>query len=51
MLQLPSILTIHGPTGFSGMHACPNNGHSDGEVNPLSNSPHRHPLGSKIPYP
>ncbi len=46
MLQLPSILTMQGPTGLSGLHRVPNNGQSFGDNNPLNNSPHLHPFGS-----
>ena len=36
ILQLPSILTIQGPTGLSGKHLTPNKGHSLGDINPLN---------------
>ena len=46
ILQLPSELTMHGPTGLWGLHFLPNSGHFSGSMIPLSTSPQRQPLGS-----
>ena len=40
MRQVPSVETMHAPTGASGVHAVPNNGHACGELMPAMMSPH-----------
>src|SRR5208283_510797 len=37
---------MHGPTGFSGLHALPKSGQSKGVLAPLMISPQAQPLGS-----
>jgi hypothetical protein len=37
---------MHEPTGFLGVHARPNSGHSGGSIAPRSTSPQRQPTGS-----
>ena len=39
---------MHAPTGWAGVQASPNNGHSCGSIAPRNTSPHRHPLGSFV---
>ena len=46
-LQLPSVDTIHGPTGVSGLHFLPKSGQSGGSIIPRSTSPQRQPLGGE----
>ena len=46
--QLPSELTMHGPTGCSGVQARPKSGQSLGVMAPRSTSPQRHPRGSTV---
>ena len=41
--QAPSAETIHGPTGFSGVHALPKRGHSAGERTPRMICAQLHP--------
>ena len=42
----PSEDTMHGPTGFSGVHTRLNSGHSFGAMLPRNTSPQRQPFGS-----
>jgi hypothetical protein len=42
MRHVPSLLTMHAPTGDSGTHALPNNAQSVGDLMPAMMSPHTH---------
>ena len=45
----PSIETMHGPYGRSGLHVFINNGHSTGLIIPNVTSPHLQPGGRSFP--
>jgi hypothetical protein len=42
MRHVPSLLTMHAPTGVSGTHSLPNNAQSAGEAMPDRMSPQMH---------
>lgn len=48
MLQVPSLLTIHAPIGWSGLQVFLNNLQSSGLANPLKIGPQIHPLGASL---
>jgi hypothetical protein len=45
----PSLETMQGPTGFSGVHAVPKSGHCSGRIIPFSTLPQEHPAGISSP--